>query len=123
MSQISQQQVWINNLTNQQKECVECVLKDLTLTNKDTYSINNFPEHFIQYFNEAFVRKDWLNSLTPNQIHSFENDLQNKKLPCPKIMCCENCHHCNGSGNFTYQLSNFPIYWIDTYNAIFANNL
>jgi|MDSZ01.1.fsa_nt_gb hypothetical protein len=117
-----QQKLWVNNLTKTQKDCVITVLKDLTLNNKETYSIDNFPHHFIEYFNEAFVRKDWLNSLTSQQIHYFENDLQNKKYLCDNINCCESCPNCNGVGIITYQLSNFPVSWIDNYNTKFSNN-
>ena len=106
-------QKWLLTLTSQQHDIVRSTLSAMP---EKIYTIDNLPASYIKIFDESFKRNDWLLSLSKEKLDNVKNILDNRPDEvCPKVMCCEGCSMCGGTGVFKYSLQNFPVEWIEKY--------
>ena len=76
---IDQREKWVNGLSHDQYSCLQTTLNELSQNDTKKYDVSNFPTSFIKTFDEAFNRKDWLTSLSENQLEYVKSDLKKEK--------------------------------------------
>ena len=120
---INQRDKWVESLSKDQYNCLVTTLEEISENDIKRYDVSNFPISFIKTFDEAFKRKNWLTSLSENQLEYVKSDLNKEKYVCPILACCGCCSISNGDGKITYQLHNFPLEWINKYNKVFETEI
>lgn len=112
---------WLENLNNNQYDCVVKTLEQIeTSTKGQYYNIHNFPDSFMISFTKEFYRKDWLSQLSNAQYKYVCDKLEKEQLEiCRNAFCCECCNNCHGSGKIKYGIHNFPFEWIKIYELDF----
>ena len=102
---INQREKWVEGLSKDQYNCLLTTLEEISQNDIKKYDVSNFPISFIKTFDEAFNRKDWLTSLSENQIEYVKSDLNKEKYVCPILTCCGCCSTCNGDGKITLPIT------------------